>query len=51
MPIYEYQCINPKCGYILQQYENFNTCSALTCPKCGRLMTKIMSAPGLLVVK
>jgi putative FmdB family regulatory protein len=44
MPLYEYQC--DACGHRFEQIRKFSDPPVETCPKCGGVVQKLISAPA-----
>jgi len=45
MPIYEYQC--RKCGHRFEKIQKFSDPHVKKCPKCGRAIEQVISAPAV----
>lgn len=45
MPLYEYEC--DPCRVVYETMHGMNASGPETCPKCGRTLTRAMSAPRL----
>lgn len=45
MPLYPYRCT--KCGHRFEKIQSFNSEPETTCPKCGGVLERTLTAPGL----
>ena len=45
MPLYEYQCT--KCKHTFEKIQKFSDPPVTKCPKCGRKVEQLLSAPAI----
>jgi putative FmdB family regulatory protein len=50
MPIYEYECQNPKCGHHFEAFQKMSDKPIGTCPECkGKKVQKLISASSFVL--
>jgi len=49
MPTYEYEC--KSCGHRFEQFRSMSDAPLKTCPKCGRVVRRLIGVGGGIIVK